>query len=66
MNKSSSSNWMSGAVTHPGAFTAKSKAHKLSVPMFASKVMDGKEKADTKTKRQASLAQTFAKLRGDK
>lgn len=59
-----SSHWMQGAVKHPGAFTRKAKAHHMSVPSYAAAVMSGKSKASTQTKRQASLAQTFAKLRG--
>ena len=57
-------NWMAGAVKHPGAFTRKAKAHGLSVKKYAADVMSGKSKADTQTKRQASLAQTFEKLAG--
>lgn len=64
MEKSSSGNWMKGAVKHPGAFTKKAKAHKMSVPKYAEAVKSGKEKATTQTKRQASLAQTFEKLAG--
>lgn len=60
----SSSHWMQSAIKRPGAFTAKSKAHGMSVPKYASEVMSGKEKADTRTKKQASLAQTFEKLAG--
>jgi hypothetical protein len=60
----SSQHWMQGAVKHPGAFTRKAKAHKMSVPKYASEVKSGKELASGSTKKQASLAQTFEKLAG--
>lgn len=60
----SSQNWMQGAVKHPGAFTRKAKAHKMSVPEYASKVKTGAVKASGTTEKQASLAQTFEKLAG--
>jgi len=64
MDKSSSGNWIQGAVKHPGAFTRKAKAHKMSVPRYAEEIKTGKEKASGTTKKQASLAQTFEKLAG--
>lgn len=64
MDKNSSGNWMQGAVKHPGAFTRKAKAHKMSVPKYASEVKGGKVPASGTTKKQATLAQTFEKLRG--
>ena len=66
MANSSSSNWMQSAVKRPGAFTAKAQSHKMGTQRFASEVLSGKVKSDTRTKRQASLAETFAKLRGGK
>lgn len=59
-----SSHWMQGAVKHPGAFTRKAKAHSMSVPKYASEVKNGKEPASGATEKQATLAQTFEKLRG--
>lgn len=60
----SPAHWIQGAVKHPGAFTAKAKAHKMSVPKYAAEVKSGKEKASGTTEKQASLAQTFEKLAG--
>ena len=45
-----------------GAFTRKAKARGMGVKEFARYVKAHPEKFDTKTKRQANLAQTFAKL----
>jgi hypothetical protein len=59
-----SSHWIQGAVKHPGAFTRKAKAHKMSVPKYASEVKSGKVQASGTTEKQASLAQTFEKLAG--
>jgi len=55
--------WIQGAVKRPGAFTKKAKAHDMSVQGFASYVDKNPKKFDTRTKRQANLAQTFAKMR---
>lgn len=60
----SPSHWIQGAVKHPGAFTRKAKAHKMSVPKYAEEVKSGKENASDTTKKQATLAQTFEKLAG--
>lgn len=65
-DSNSSNHWMQGAVKHPGAFTRKAKAHHMSVPKYAEEVKSGKAKADGTTEKQATLAQTFAKLRGGK
>lgn len=64
MADSSNQHWMQGAVKHPGAFTRKAKAHKMSVREYASDVKSGKVKASGTTEKQASLAQTFEKLAG--
>lgn len=61
-----SSHWIQGAIKHPGAFTRKAKAHHMSVPKYAAAVKSGKAKASGSTQRQATLAQTLAKLRGGK
>lgn len=52
--------WISGAVKHPGALTK--KAHKAgeSVSEFAHEHDEG----NSKTAKQARLAETFAKMRG--
>jgi len=44
MADSSNQHWMQGAVKHPGAFTRKAKAHKMSVREYASDVKSGKVK----------------------
>jgi hypothetical protein len=54
---------MQGAVKRPGAFKAKAKAAGLSTAAYAAKVLKKGSKADTRTKRQAALARTFAKFR---
>jgi hypothetical protein len=56
-------NWIKGAVKRPGAFTKKAKAHDKSVQGFAKYVDDNPNKFDTRTKRQANLAQTFASMK---
>jgi hypothetical protein len=56
-------NWIQKAVKRPGAFTKKAKAHDKSVQGFAKYVDDNPNKFDTRTKRQANLAQTFASMK---
>ena len=56
-------NWIQKAVKRPGAFTKKAKAHDKSVQAFAKYVDDNPNKFDTRTKRQANLAQTFASMK---
>ena len=51
--------WIKGAIKRPGAFTKKAKAAGMSVPKYANKVLKKGSKADTRTKRQASLAKTL-------
>ena len=55
--------WIQGAVKRPGAFTKKAKKHDMSVQGFAKYVDDNPKKFDTRTKRQANLAQTFASMK---
>jgi hypothetical protein len=50
-------------VKRPGALTAKAKAAGKSVAAFAASALKPSSKASTQTKRQAALAQTFAKMR---
>lgn len=54
--------WMQKAVlpSRKGVFTAKAKAHKMSVPAYAAK----EASAPGKLGKEARLAQTFEKLRG--
>ncbi len=55
--------WIQGAIKHPGAFKAKAKAAGKSTGAFARTVLKEGSRASTKTKRQAALAQTLAKIR---
>ena len=63
LNEKEEKDWIQGAVKRPGAFTKKARAHDMSVQGFASYVDKNPKKFDTRTKRQANLAQTFAKMR---
>lgn len=45
-----------------GAFTRKAKAAGMSVSEYAAHVLREGSTADTKTKRQASLARTFSRI----
>ena len=62
LNEKEEKDWIQGAVKRPGAFTKKAKAAGMSVQQFAKHVDDNKSKYSTRTERQASLAQTFAKM----
>jgi hypothetical protein len=53
-------------VKRPGAFTAKAKAAGKSTGAYAKQVLKPSSSASTRTKKQAALAQTFAKLRAGK
>ena len=59
-------NWIQGAVEHAGSFTAKAKAAGLTVAQLATKDTKKKSKVSTKTKREANLALTLAKMRKKK
>ena len=61
--KKEEKNWIQGAVKRPGAFTKKAKSHDMGVQQFAKYVDDNPKKFDTRTKRQANLAQTFASMK---
>ena len=63
LNEKEEKDWIQGAVKRPGAFTKKAKAHDMSVQGFAKYVDDHPDKFDTRTKRQANLAQTFASMK---
>ena len=62
LNEKEEKDWIQGAVKRPGAFTKKAKAAGMSVQQFAKHVDANKSKYSTRTERQASLAQTFAKM----
>jgi len=55
--------WIKGAIKRPGAFSAKAKAAGMSTLAYARKVLAKESKADTRTKKQASLAITLMKMR---
>ena len=59
-------NWIKGAVKRPGAFSAKAKKAGMSTAAYAKKVTKPGSKASTRTKQQANLAKTFAKIRPKK
>ena len=63
INEKEEKDWIQGAVKRPGAFTKKAKAHDMPVQKFAKYVDDHPDKFDTRTKRQANLAQTFASMK---
>ena len=50
------------AIKRPGAFTAKAKRAGMSVASFAKKVLKKGSRASTRTKKQASLAQTLRRF----
>ena len=55
-----SGNWMAGAVKRPGAFGAKAEKAGMSTQAYARKERND-PKASPRTKKQAVLAQTFAR-----
>ena len=57
--------WIKGAIKRPGAFTKKADAAGMSVSKYANKVLKKGSKADTRTKRQASLAKTLRSFHAD-
>lgn len=59
-------NWIKKAISRPGAFKAKAKAHGESTGEYADEVLSEDSKASTRTKKQAALAKTLAKMRKKK
>jgi hypothetical protein len=59
-------NWIQGAVEHAGSFTKKAKAAGLPIAKLAAKDLSKNSKVSSKTKKQAVLAQTLAKMRKKK
>lgn len=57
--------WIQAAHLKKGAFTKKAKAHGESVQEYADDVTKPGSKASGKTKKQAALAKTFAKMAKD-
>lgn len=58
--------WIQKAIKRPGVFSAKAKAAGMSTSAYAHHVLRKGSTASTRTKRQASLALTFAKWRKKK
>jgi hypothetical protein len=58
--------WVKKAIKRPGAFSAKAKRAHMSTTAYANKVLRNGSKASTRTKRQAALAKTLAKMRRKK
>ena len=64
--RKSTSKWIQGAVKRPGAFSAAAKRAGMTVPAYARFVLKKGSKASARRKKQAVLAQTFAKMAGKK
>jgi hypothetical protein len=58
--------WIQKAKIKKGAFGAKAKRAHMSTSAYATKVLKKNSRASAKTKRQARLAKTFAKMRRKK
>ena len=54
--------WIQGAIKNPGAFTAKAKRAKKTVKQYTKSVLKKGSKSTEKTKRQARLAKTLARI----
>lgn len=59
-------NWIKGAVKRPGVFKKKAKDAGMSTGSYVKKVLKKGSKASPLTKKQASLAKTFSKMRKKK
>ena len=59
-------NWIQDINIDKGAFSKKAKDMNMSTAKLATKTLKKGSKAQAKTKKQAVLAQTFAKLRKKK
>lgn len=57
-------NWIKSAIKRPGAFKAKAKKAGKSTDAFKKSVLKNPEQYDTRTVRQANLANTLAKFQG--
>jgi len=60
------SNWIKGAIKHPGSFSKAAAEHSESTAEYAKNVLKDGSKASEHTKRQAALAETLSKLRTHK
>ncbi len=64
--KKSKQNWIQGAIKNPGAFSKKAENAGESTTEYVNQVLRPGSQADEKTKKQANLARTLAKLRKKK
>lgn len=53
------SDWISGAIKHPGAFTRKARKRGMTASEFGAQVRSNPERYDSTTVRQANLAKTL-------
>lgn len=56
-------NWIQKAIKRPGAFDKKAKRAGKSTAKYAASVLKDSSRASTRTKRQAALAKTLARMR---
>lgn len=57
------SDWIKGAIKHPGAFKAEAERRKMTTDQLAADVKNNPGKYGTKMKRRAALARTLKKFR---
>lgn len=62
-DRNAGANWIAGATKNKGAFKKKAAAAGMSTSAYARKSLKKGSSASTKTKRQAALAETLAKMR---
>jgi len=55
-------NWIKGAISKPGSFTAQAKKAGEGTQQFASSVLANKDKHSATTVRRAALARTLGKM----
>lgn len=60
------SDWIDDAIKRPGAFKRKATNAGKTTAEFAAEVLKPDSKASARTKRQANLAKTLAKMRQEK
>lgn len=64
--RKSKQNWIQNAIEQPGAFSKKAEDVGKSTTEYANQVLRPGSQADARTKKQANLARTLAKLRKKK
>jgi hypothetical protein len=57
------SDWIKGAIKHPGAFTAAAKKRGMTVTEFRQQVLRNKDQYSDHLVRQAQMAKTLSKMR---